>query len=865
MAHLTGAVKAARSLAELRALLDKAAPRFNAINDCAFCGRVAALAHDDADLARRLFAARATSWLQRPDGSGKEGRSVANLLHSAAKVRPPAALATALAHAAVRLAPSFNAREAANSLWAVAKLGVSAGVVGPLAHAAVRLAPSFNAQEAANSLWAVTTLGVSDAGVVGPLAHAAVRLAPSFNAQNAANSLWAVAKLGVSDPAVVGPLAHAAVRLAPSFDAQGATNSLWAVAKLGVSDAGVVGPLAHAAVRLAPSFNEQNAANSLWAVATLGVSDAGVVEPLAHAAVRVAPSFNAQNAANSLWAVATLDVSDAGVVGPLAHAAVRLAPSFNALHVHQVLQAHYAVPGGLLDATIVRELRARFVTGPTTSSVSQRCVAAALKRLGHSVSEEAPLLDGLLTIDVRLDQPGAVGGCSVAVEFDGPFHFLRTLAPTPAGAASLTVDGATLLRNRLIASAGLALVCVPYTEWVDVKRAGAAAEDAYLTRRLAEASAPPALCASSSAAARPASAVQQSLCSAPVLGHPRYVSMHTLAAAASAPRDIGGAAAAAPAAWSGDGDDGGGGHTGDERTLALGAVLDATCGRCGGGGGDLAHECSSSQLRVKPPSASNAPPALAFMAPPALAGVRLQAPPAARGRAHAGMGRGTAAATMPAWMTMATAAVAGGARAVGRAPAGAAVSARGPAARWAVRPLRGVGTTVPGTWQTLDGAVTMWMGDDAPSPSRPLDSASSPSSSASASRQRHRSTDDTSPRDLPHHHGDGAGIRGGGDDRGRDGRRDAPLPPRGATDDSDDDATSVGDGGGAGRGARSSYAWRGWRERERDREWSGGGVGGSRSRSRSRSPRRDHSRHTWRDGGRRSGEHAGSGGDNDGQ
>jgi len=227
MAQLMGALKAARSLAELRALLDSAAPQFNALHECAFCGRVAALVRDDADLARQLFAAQASLWLQRQDGRGKEGRNAANLLHSAAKVRPAASLVAALARTAARLAPSFEAQGAANSLWAVATLGVTdAAVVGPLAHAAVRLASSFNAQDVANSLWALATLGVSDAAVVGPLAHAAVRLASSFKAQEVANSLWAVAKLGVSDAAVVGPLAHAAVRLASSFNAQEVANSL---------------------------------------------------------------------------------------------------------------------------------------------------------------------------------------------------------------------------------------------------------------------------------------------------------------------------------------------------------------------------------------------------------------------------------------------------------------------------------------------------------------------------------------------------------------------------------------------------------------------------------------------------------------
>jgi hypothetical protein len=43
-----------------------------------------------------------------------------------------------------------------------------------------------------------------------------------------------------------------------------------------------------------------------------------------------------------------------------------MASSFKPHEVRQVLQAHHAVPSGLLDAAVLGELRARFVSPPTT-------------------------------------------------------------------------------------------------------------------------------------------------------------------------------------------------------------------------------------------------------------------------------------------------------------------------------------------------------------------------------------------------------------------------------------------------------------------------------------------------------------------
>ena len=62
----------------------------------------------------------------------------------------------------------------------------------------------------------------------------------------------------------------------------------------------------------------------------------------------------------------------------------------------------------------------------------------------------------------------------LAVEFDGPLHFLASRAPT----------GATLLKRRHLQLLGHALVSVPYWEWDACK--GAGEREQYLWRKLRE-------------------------------------------------------------------------------------------------------------------------------------------------------------------------------------------------------------------------------------------------------------------------------------------------------------------------------------------------------------------------------------------
>ena len=129
------------------------------------------------------------------------------------------------------------------------------------------------------------------------------------------------------------------------------------------------------------------------------------------------------------------------------------------------------------DATFPRQpppfaerCRAAFCAEEGSPSRLQRDVTSALAALELQPREEVRTAQGYsLDVVVRVD------GREVAVEVDGPSHFVGH-SPT----------GATLLKRRQLRAAGWLLLAVPYWEWDALNGAG---RREYLLRGLAEAGA----------------------------------------------------------------------------------------------------------------------------------------------------------------------------------------------------------------------------------------------------------------------------------------------------------------------------------------------------------------------------------------
>ena len=102
-------------------------------------------------------------------------------------------------------------------------------------------------------------------------------------------------------------------------------------------------------------------------------------------------------------------------------------------------------------------LRARSYTAFTSHegapSRMQRDVTNALADLGTRPREEVRVADGW-SIDVMATHRGV----EVAIEVDGPTHFIRQ-APT----------GATAFKRRMVSASGVVLISIPYWEWADAR------------------------------------------------------------------------------------------------------------------------------------------------------------------------------------------------------------------------------------------------------------------------------------------------------------------------------------------------------------------------------------------------------------
>ncbi|GBF93376.1 hypothetical protein Rsub_06414 [Raphidocelis subcapitata] len=442
---------------------------------------------------------------QRQEAKPQE---LANTLWAAATLQ----LAVPNQHAAQLLSALVAQRQAtkpqdiSNALWAAAtlQLAVSDQHAVQLLSALVAQRQATKPQDVSNALWAAATLqlAVSEEHAA-QLLSALVAQRQEAKPQELANALWATAKQwsDAAPPGVEVALLHLAAavdeRLVAAMNGQDVSNSLWALSQLGLRPAVLTQRLADAAMPLAPAMTPQHLANTAAAAAKLVTSGARLFAALAGAAERQAQRLNTQDLCNLAWALAVADQRQlAGAAAALAQrsATAGVWAQTGALDRCQLYQVHL----WLLDGQ--RAESGSGLAGPLTAAQLQQCKEAweaglqeaapqhrrnAFERSVFECARRLPGLadccqeartpDGAFSVDVAALH--AASGLRLAIEADGPTHFLRP---------GREVGGDTLARNRALSARGCVVVSVPYWEWAKVRRdAGKAA--AYLSQAVEDA------------------------------------------------------------------------------------------------------------------------------------------------------------------------------------------------------------------------------------------------------------------------------------------------------------------------------------------------------------------------------------------
>jgi hypothetical protein len=278
-------------------------------------------------------------------------------------------------------------------------------------------------------------------------------------------------------------LESAVGHLGPRMNAQDVANTAWSLATLGlIPGAEARAALEAAVVRTSPSMKSQHVANTAWSFATLGLMPRPEARAALEAAVvRTSPGMNPQELANTLWSFLMLAATQsralpacypslwrvAGGLDAVSFKDVGLRILFHASMIHTEL-----VSGDLRDEVtfppwIMREAREawmRQVREDVTVSRAHKEIAAIIGELGIRCEMECLSDCGCFSIDVFLPVD------EVAIEFDGPTHFINTsdggngAAPGDAYRTS-TKTPSTELRDKFLKRRYRTVLSVPYYEW----------------------------------------------------------------------------------------------------------------------------------------------------------------------------------------------------------------------------------------------------------------------------------------------------------------------------------------------------------------------------------------------------------------
>lgn len=376
------------------------------------------------------------------------------------------------------LADRSSGRDVSHIAGAMAKLGfganpISSRVWGLLARRAQQRSADLSLRALARTAWAFATAKVGAPELFCALAHAAERRIDPFDAHAFAMIAWAFATARAPAPELFGAIGRAAEPCVGEVGARDLAISAWAFATARMHAPALFCAIARSAERRVDEFNAQGISNLAWAFATSRVAAPALFCKLARAAEERAGEFGTQELANVVWALSLPEdaCAHARTVLLLAERALdgrTPEPAGAARRALSREEAH-AIANALLIASHCRaetELGARIATqleraralaplqATVVSSSAHARLSAALLGAGWAHACEVQLEGGLIVLDM------ACVRTRVAVEFDGPTHFLRDVA-----SGDDVIDGSTISKSRVLAALGWRVHRVGYRQW----------------------------------------------------------------------------------------------------------------------------------------------------------------------------------------------------------------------------------------------------------------------------------------------------------------------------------------------------------------------------------------------------------------
>jgi len=359
---------------------------------------------------------------------------------------------------------NYKSQELKDIVWAFATAGEShPKLFKKMANHIITLdkLDKFKSQALSNIAWAYATAGEEHPQLFNKVADHIVGLDSfdKFNSQNISNTIWAFATLDEQHPKLFEKIANHIVSLnnLNEFKPQHLSNILWAFATSGEPHLELFNKLADEAIKRQHEFIPQEISNFLWAHATNGQVDEHLFSSLVPSVKDNLDKYNAQGLSNVAWAYSVANVNVPSVFNKeFINACLRNEESFELEELRQLHQWQLWQEELKSDISLPSSLKKicyeAFISEDPRPSKLQDEVVSILSSIGLQPQEEVLIKSGY-----RIDAVVEVNGKQIAVEVDGPSHFIGR---------SSERTGSTILKHRQVAALdGMTVVSIPYWEW----------------------------------------------------------------------------------------------------------------------------------------------------------------------------------------------------------------------------------------------------------------------------------------------------------------------------------------------------------------------------------------------------------------
>jgi len=269
--------------------------------------------------------------------------------------------------------------------------------------------------------------------------------------------LWSFATAGESHPQLFKKMADHIVQLPNlnEFNEQNLSNTVWAFATAEESNPQLFNKLADEAIKRQHEFNPQDISNFLWSFATNGQVDEHLFSSLISSVKENLDKYNKQELSNIAWAYSVSNVDAPSIFNnKFITACLRKEDEFELealLQFYQWQLWQEEIKSNIsLPSPFQKRCHQAFISQEISPSTFQDDVVSILSSIGIQPQEEVLLKSGY-----RIDAVVEVNGRQIAVEVDGPSHFIGR-----------DPIGKTILKHRQVAALdGMKVVSIPYWEW----------------------------------------------------------------------------------------------------------------------------------------------------------------------------------------------------------------------------------------------------------------------------------------------------------------------------------------------------------------------------------------------------------------